>query len=303
MAPLREDRLARGAGSLVALLVCAVAFPPGAAQTTALGTETYDTSYLEPLPEDGRRSTAPQLTFRLATEIPLPGPLPGSGPRLVEDRVRIPVAGGLAESGWAADSVACIEPPGGGEPEAPGEATLEWVQAPDGRARFAVTPDGFLVAQKRCGRCPAGWRRRWKLRVAGQGLAPPLVTEKRIFYGAMDNRVYGLKRRNGHRVWEADLEARVSRPLRVWRLPPEDGGAERRLTLILAVPGDGRGIVALDVRSGAKVASYALPEDGGTLVGAPVVTPDGRIVVARQKYTPSDASLMVFNLTPPPRPA
>ena len=47
----------------------------------------------------GALDTAGQLRGRLsslAAEIPLPGPLPGHGPRLVEDRVRIPVAGGLA---------------------------------------------------------------------------------------------------------------------------------------------------------------------------------------------------------------
>ena len=74
-------------------------------------------------------------------------------------------------------------------------------------------------------------------------------------------------------------------------------------TLVLAVPDDGGAIVALDAHTGAKVASYDLPDDGGTLVGDPLVTPDGRIVVARQKYTPEDASLMVFRLVPPRQPA
>lgn len=300
-------RPARAAGLLIALALSAASVPPFLGQTSTPGSQQYDTSYLEPPPEAGRGKAAPRLTFSLATEIPLPGPLPARGPRLLENRVRIPVAGGLADSGWTEGAVARIVDSGEGEPPSPEEADLEWVLAPGGRARYAVTAEGFLMAQKKCGRCVAGWRRRWKLKVAGVGLAPPLVTEKRIFYGGLDNKVYGLKRRNGHRVWVADLEGRVSRSLRLWWLPSDAGEDDAEptapLTLVLVVPDDGSGIVALDSRSGATVASYDLPEDGGTLIGAPVVTPDGKVVVARQKYTPADASLMVFRLVAPPQPA
>jgi outer membrane protein assembly factor BamB len=214
----------------------------------------------------------------------------------------------VAETGWAAGSQARVEAVVESEQPPPDRPGFEWVLAPNGRARYALTDDGFLLAQKKCARCPAGWRRRWQLRVSGVGLAPPLVTEKRIFYGSLDNRVYGLKRRNGHRLWEIDLEGRVSRPLRQWRAlaygsDPEGAARDPSPPLILVVPDDGGGIVALDARSGAKVAAFDLPEDGGTLVGAPLVTPDGGIVVARQKYTPADASLMVFRLVAAPQPA
>lgn len=300
-----EGRAARGALLWITAMLCSAAFAPAVSQTSPLGTEVYDTSYIEPLPDAGRRTAVPQFTFRLAKEIPLPGPLPGDGPELLGDRVRIPVAHGVAESGWTGDSEPRIGLPAEPDPESarPAYVRLDWSVAPDGLGRFAMSENGFLVAQRKCARCLTGWRQHWVLRVAGVGLAPPLVTEKRVFFGAMDNRVYCVKRKNGHRVWEIDLEARVSRPLGLWRAPADDSDPGKALTLVLVVSGGGSGMVALDSRTGAKVASYTLPDGGGMLIGAPLVTPDGRIVVARQKYTPSDASLMVFDLTQPAQPA
>lgn len=302
--PHRPTRLA---GLSIALLLCSLPATVARAQS-AIGMEKYETSYLEPPTDAARGAAAPKMIFSLTAEIPLPGPLPEYGPRLVEERVRIPVAGGLAESGWAADSEVRVSPVEGIEKDPRDARSLLWALAPNGKARYALTEDGILLAQKRCKSCAVGWRQRWRLRVAGVGLAPPLVTDKRIFYGALDNRVYGLKRRNGHRVWAADLDGRVSRSLRLWQPPageagPDGEAEETPPSLILVVPDDGSGIVALDARSGAKVASYDLPDDGGELIGVPVVTPDGGIVVARQKYTPTDASLMVFNLVRPRRPA
>ena len=306
--PTDQRRSSLPIGLTIALLLGSLAAAPVRSQTSPLGVEQYDTSYLEPLDEAGRSAATPNLIFRLATEIALPGPLPDSGPRLVEGLVRIPVAGGLAESGWDSGSTARVQSHGGSETSPPDDPSLLWSLSPNAKVRYTLTDDGFLLAQKRCRTCPAGWRKRWRLRVAGAGLAPPLVTEKRIYYGALDNRVYALKRRNGHRVWEADLEGRVSRSLRIWRPAEPEDQAERAArapspALLLVVPDDGSAVVALDARTGAKVASYELPDDGGTLVGAPVVTPDGRIVVARQKYTPEDASLMVFRLVSPRQPA
>jgi hypothetical protein len=68
------------------------------------------------------------------------------------------------------------------------------------------------------------------------------------------------------------------------------------MEVILVVPENGAGVSALDAETGAKVASFTLPEDEGWLVGAPLLTPDGKIVIARQKYAPGDASLMVFHI-------
>jgi hypothetical protein len=33
-----------------------------------------------------------------------------------------------------------------------------------------------LLAQKKCKRCRAGWKRKWRLRVSGTVPTPPLVT-------------------------------------------------------------------------------------------------------------------------------
>ena len=289
------------AGWSLLLALCAAPASPALAQSSALGVGQYDTSYLEPAEDAAQEAAAPKLVFRLATEIALPGPLPGYGPRLVDGRLHIPVSGGLAESGWEEESEVRVQPLGEIERNARDEQSLLWALAPNGKARYALTEDGFLLAQKRCRSCPVGWRRRWRLRVAGVDLAPPLVTEKRVFYGALDNRVYAVKRRNGHRVWEADLEGRISRRLRLWQ-PPEENEPPA-YSLVLVVPDDGSGIVALDARTGAKVASWELQDDDGQLIGDPVVTPDGGIVVARQKYMAEDASLMVFRLVPPRQPA
>ena len=117
----------------------------------------------------------------------------------------------------------------------------------------------------------------------------------------MDNRIYSLKARNGHRVWTADIGGRISTPLMQWRgeIPEptaKDPLATRELTLILAVPASGSEMVALESEAGRQVASMRLPEGGGKLVSGPLATPDGRVVVARQQYAESEASLLVYRL-------
>jgi hypothetical protein len=279
------------------------------AQSSYGGQQPFDTEYLEPFAEPVDESSVPRLRFSLAAEIPLPGPLPGGGPRLIDGEIEIPVTGGVAQSGWAADSTPRLtqsDPRAGGKEL---EGTL-WAVTPDGRFRVGVMETGQILMQKRCGRCVKGWRKKWKLRVSGRASAPPLITDTRVFFGATDNRVYGLKRKNGHRVWEANVEGRASRRLELWRpprggigQPPVESALEINLEVLLVVPDEGAGLIALDARTGTRVATFAVPEDGGTLVGPPLVTPDGKIVVARQNYSPADAALMVFDLELPPEPA
>jgi hypothetical protein len=72
---------------------------------------------------------------------------------------------------------------------------------------------------------------------------------------------------------------------------------------VLATPDQGTTLVALDARNGAEVASFDLPEGEGKLYGSPLVTPDGKIVVARQKYEEAEASLMILDLSEPPKPS
>jgi hypothetical protein len=114
-----------------------------------------------------------------------------------------------------------------------------------------------------------------------------------------------VKRKNGHRVWEAYVKGRVSRPLRLWRPVADPSSPDRppeaqALELVLVTPDHGTAILALEAVTGAEVAIFELPENGAKLYGAPLVTPDGKIVVARQEYNETEATLMVFDLSDPP---
>jgi hypothetical protein len=128
-----------------------------------------------------------------------------------------------------------------------------------------------------------------------------------------------VKAHSGHRVWVTDLGARVSSPLIHWSGsiggdPSQEGKSpQQELSLILAVPNGGSELTALDSVRGQTVATLRLEDDEGKLVSGPLATPDGKIVVARQKYAATDASLMVYGLrelvqiepksgTQPPRP-
>jgi hypothetical protein len=267
--------------------------PCGESDAQSYQESSYHSPYLEAIPFDPPKPAVPNLSLRLLHDIPLPGPLPGSGAVLEGAEIEIDVAGGRMATGWSADSVPRpIDPP----TDAPGPAE-NWSIAPDGLFRCTVLPSGRILGQKRCFKCRKDWRKKWKLRVAGRGLPPPLVTENRVYYGAYDNRVYSVKRKNGHRVWESDIPNRVSRPLERWLNRIDDDGAE--LELILLIPDDRKTIIALDAETGTRVATFELSPDGGLLVGAPLVTDDGKIVVASQKYSAEEASLLVLGFAAP----
>jgi hypothetical protein len=301
-----------GIHPLGALLVAGLlAAAPVAAQST-LGNETFEPEYLQPFAGPEQDGPPPRLEFVLAAEIALPGPLPGEGPRLVDGGVEIPVAGGMARGVWPPSGPVSIVPPAhsaaaGGDPTA---FTEHWAVAPDGRFRACVMASGHVLVEKRCGHCVKGWRKKWRLRVAGRATAPPLITDSRVFFGALDNRVYGVKRKNGHRVWAVDVKGRASRRLRIWRTPsvgtemPEaEANPLPPVELLLVVTDAGNSVVALDTRNGAQVAVYELPDDEGLLTGAPLVTPDGKILLAVQKYSQADAALVVLNLARPAKAA
>jgi hypothetical protein len=265
--------------------------------------QTYSNDAFRDLPPTSRRADGPpvpKMAFLLEAEIPLPGPLPGAGPRLRGELVEIPVAGGTVltrPAPGAIPSLVASSDVGEAGPEA-----TPWVEDQRGRLRYRAVPGGALEAQRRCKRCKAGWKGTWKLRVPGNTLAPPLIGERHIYFGALDNRVYCVKARNGHRVWVTDLGARVSSPLVSWRgsiggSPLDDTTSpQEELSLILAVPDGGAELTAIDSQRGLPVASLRLEDDEGKLVSGPLATPDGRIVVARQKYAETEASLMVYRL-------
>lgn len=272
-------------------------------QTRGTTPTFQDDPYLDDSPSRRRREPIRNLAFALLRDIRLPGPLPPGSPRLVGDRVEIDVAGGVAVTDWDGERSPTILGEAS-QSSAPVGPEPGWVESPDGQFRYRAEPSGRIVAQKRCRRCSKVWRKKWQLRVSGSTLAPPLATEQRLYFGALDNRVYALRRRNGHRLWAVDVEGRVSTPLVALSyetpVPPDTDESQAppapALELILVVPGDGSRLLALDAESGRKLASYTLTEAEGKLVGVPVVTSDGAILMARQKYAPEEASLMVFRL-------
>jgi hypothetical protein len=266
-------------------------------------TQTYANDPFQNLPGTSPRPDAPappRMTFLLAAQIPLPGPLPAAGPRARGELIEIPVAGGTVVTRAEEDATPEFVSPS--ELADADRDASPWVQDERGRFRYGATPNGAIEAQRKCRRCKAGWKKRWRLRVTGQTLAPPLVRGRFVYFGSLDNRVYCVKARNGHRVWVADVGARVSSPVVGWSgtvdLPSANGGAPsaRDLALILAVPDGGSELIALDGDSGQQVAVVRLGDGDGKLVGGPLATPDGRIVVALQEYAATSASLMVYRL-------
>ncbi len=265
-------------------------------------------SLLERMFGANRVDTVPKMSFQIVADIPLPGPLPDVGPTRKGDRIELPVAGGLATSPWAPDSVATIVPrtDGTGDEgagDAPGATSPEAVMTisldPSGRFRTRFAEGGKLVLEKSCRSCKKGWKKKWTLTVPGDRIAPPLVTDGRVYFGAQDNRVYCLKRKNGHREWDVDVGTRISKQPIAWSPPsptgaPPDPGAPHA---VLVLPDEGSSVLALDARTGQELARFVLPTAGGTIRGAPITTPDGHIVLAREKYNPEEASLIVLQLT------
>ena len=247
-----------------------------------------------------------QLTFRLIDEIPLPGPLPGGGPRWSGETIEIPVAGGIAR----------LDPTPGAEPrltlaDAPQQLAADpqrWVENDRGRLRFSADEAGYVHGEKRCKRCSRGWKKKWKLRVAGVSPAPPLVTGKRVCFGSFDNRAYCVKARNGHRVWVVGVEGRVSQPLVRWMSSSTLVLARRKKTrkgpeesAILATLEQGSELLALSERDGLRIAGMKLRAGEGEIVSVPLATPDGRVVLARQGYADADAALLIYRLVEPLR--
>jgi len=279
--------------ALVTFGVCALSAGLARAQSS----DDSVTGFIRPVGDLPDRDPLPRFVLRPLHEIPLPGPLAGSGPVLLDGRITIPVTGGTASASWSAGATPEIVPAvNAGEPAEP-----IWVEAPGERRRYGTLREGWLHAQKSCKRCPAGWRTIWKLRVAGGTVSPPVVTKDRIFFGALDNRVYSLKRRNGHQRWVTTVEGRVSvSPLFI----PLAESDPRVGDALVVVPGNEK-VVVLGTRRGDPLGRLELESPDDRLVGAPVLTPDGHIAFALQRYRDEDACLLVYNLeragdVPPP---
>jgi len=258
---------------------------PAVAQTNP-GASAFQNQFPDPLNYRPPVPEPPEMHIVSVAQIELPGPLL-SGPRLVNGMIEVHTAAGLVRTPWAEGAVPTLDADAG-QPAAP--APPDWGISADGTHRSRPLDPQILMLQKTCASCPTGWRRRWRLRVAGLAQVPPVVTDRRVYYGSADNQVYGVRRKNGHRAWVTPLEGRILRPLSLW---VDD---DSPIAALLVIPEPGVELVVLDAAGGRPAFVYKLQVDDEHFVGPAVSTPDGRIVLARQGYAPSDAGLVVLEI-------
>jgi hypothetical protein len=262
---------------------------------------TMQDSFNAPLYGQRGGSKPDRLTFAVTAEIALPGPLPSGGPDLDGEFLEIDVAGGIARTSWSAGSTLSVRPADSPVSGVEPLIFVRWSYDPARLHRSQALPSGLIYTQKRQRSSSSRWHKTWKLRVSGNNIAPPLLTDRRVFFGSQNNRVYGLRKRNGHQVWSTDLDQRISRRLVHYQgqleAPPESTNDAQDLELILVLPDPGSRLIALDAATGMLVAEYNLPRDGGKFVGVPVVTPDAQVVVAKESYNAAEAALIVLKLT------
>jgi len=246
----------------------------------------------------------PALTFRRVSEIPLPGPLLANATRLRDGTLRLPVNGGWAIVTLEPSLAVSITENDPAEFLDAERHQPAWVVSPDGRFRYTTLPEGMVIAERHRTR---GWKRTWRLRVAASTPAPPLLAGQRLLFGALDNQVHAVRSANGHMLWAADVGARVSNPLSLWRQEIEtdaETGEATAVELVLLVPDDGASLIALDSFDGNRVATLDLSGDDSRFLPPVLPTADGRIAVAVQGYAASAAALAVFELglldEPPP---
>jgi hypothetical protein len=257
--------------------------------------DVYRQDGFEGLPTTPTRPAGPPpipLRFEVQHEVSLPGPLLGSAPHWSGDKVLVELGEGMMQvdptlspptSDWAA---ANPEPPIEGE---------TWVEDSEGRFRYRTRERGLLVAEKRCKHCRDGWRRAWKLRIAGATVAPPLVLPNRVCLGTLGNQIYCVKPRRGFRLWTIDVEDRLSSSLVGVPSPVPLASGKPAAPVILALPDAGDALLALDGATGLELARLKLDEQE-RLVGGVLTTPEGLIVVVRQGYSAADARLVIYRL-------
>lgn len=266
------------------------AAPPAGAQP--YGASPFEEEAFRTVSPRRKGPEPPPVELRPAEEIPIPGPVRGRDLETVGPEVRVRVGDGLAiirpdrEAGDVrVQPVIEIEPDG--DPL--------WVRGGrKGRLRFRTLPEGVILAEKRSPLTGNRWRKVWKLRIAGSTPFPPLAVRERLFVGSTDSRIYALRARNGHRLWARDVGERLDRPLAHWN----GKLGESRFDLLLAIPADGKQILAIDPFDGRTLASYRVPGSGDSLATRPAVLEDGRVAVAVQKYDEKAASLLLLELRP-----
>jgi hypothetical protein len=274
------------ATAAAALIVWASALALPAVAQTNPGESAFQNQFPDPLNYKPPVPDPPEFRIVSVEQIPLAGPLE-SGPRLVDGMIEVRTAAGLVRTTWDGSAQPTID----ATPAAPDQPAREWGVSSDGTHRAGALDYRTLLVQKSCRSCDSGWRRRWRMRVAGLAQAAPLVTEQRVYYGAADNKVYGVRRKNGHRAWATALDGRIQRPLALWVAD------DASIAALLAIPEPGVELVVLDAVGGRAAFRYTLQGADEHFVGPAVRVPDGRIVLARQGYAPGDAGLVVLEIT------
>jgi hypothetical protein len=281
---------------LVARCVLLVLAAPAWAQYGQGTTEVQPNNYPPALPD--RHGPAPKLVFELAGEIALPGPLGEPPAWIADERVVVPVRGGLAS---VAPEVGATPDIG---PSEPPPAPVEWVEDPARKRRYRATPEGIVEAQT-WSSLRKRWVHRWKIVAPNSLMAMPVIVGPRLCYAGLDDRVTCVRASNGHRLWSVDLGDRISRPLAKWpattSAPQRASNSDRAVegSLLLVVPDDGASIIAIDAFDGSRVATYQLPPTRRFASAALVLAGD-RIAAARKGYDDREAALVLLRLTPLP---
>jgi hypothetical protein len=270
---------------------------PALAQYGQGSTEAQPNNYPPALP--ARHGPAPELVFELVGEVALPGPL-GTSPAWVSDnRVAVPVDGGVARVVPEPGALPTLGP------AEPAPTRADWIVAPSGTRRYRATAEGIVEAQ-RWSSTRKRWVRRWKIVAPNSLLAMPVLLGPRLCYAGLDDRVTCVRASNGHRLWAVDLGDRLSHPMARWpaasEAPPRAPAGDRAVegTILLVVPDDGATVIALDAFDGRRVASYNLPPNHRFASSALVLDGD-RIALARKGYDDREASLILLRLAPAPK--
>lgn len=286
--------------SVARILACALASVDLLAQTPA-GTQAYPSNYPPALPHR-KGDPPPRLVFERVLEVPLPGRLLGAPPTVENSHVRIALLGSVARVALDAGADAPVETASAPNAAEPSPSVSEWVAPADGKYRFQARADGHVIGEKRHRR---GFKERWRLEVPGLTPSPPLLLGRRLFFATRDDQVHCVRADNGHRVWAVDVSDRVSRPLALWSgdVTVPGVGPElptRRVELVLVASDRGGALMALDPYDGSRVAVFEVPPAEGKLATGVATTDRGEIVVGREAYAESGASLLVLRMANAP---
>lgn len=287
---------------IVACAAVLLAFAGSAAFAQA-GSRAGRDDLFRPFQPPRRGPAPPPVALEVDRRVPLPAPVVGGRIAVGRDGrlLLLLLDGWIAMNPWADVAPERLD-------DLPEGATLPdptaWTEGGKrGRLRFRVDPDGVLRAERRCFLGGGdGFRGKWRLRLPGHPAGPPRAAGKSLYVGATDGRVYGLRARNGHRLWTRDLGSRVTRPLTLWAgdLPVRDRRREivdAPFRLIVAVPDDGRTLHVLDPHDGSDVGTWHPAGDEDRLVTGAVALSDGRIAVVRQGYRAGDVELLLLRVT------